>query len=141
RGVDWQVQTVAPGRPCLECLGTYDPADVSTEAAGKLDDPSYLGGLAAGHRFKRNENVFPFSMNVASLEVLQLVGVVAGAAGISDFGVQRYRYVPGILGQVPASSCRPGCEIASALAISDTLFTLMDAPAAPAGWGTKLVAG
>src|SRR6266568_2421005 len=69
-GADWQLQTVAPGRPCLECLETYDQGDVSTEAAGVLDDPSYLKGLPSDHRFKRNENVFPFSANLASLEVL-----------------------------------------------------------------------
>lgn len=124
RGADWQVQTVAPGRPCLECLATYDVADVSTEAAGKLDDPSYLNGLAADHRFKHNENVFPFSMNLASLEVLQLVALVTGAAGIHDFGVQRYRYVPGIVEQLTPASCKPGCDIGAQIGAGDKYFSL-----------------
>ena len=123
-GADWQVQTVGPGRVCLECLGTYDQADVSTEAAGKLDDPSYLMGLPADHRFKRNANVFPFSTNLASLEVLQLIALVTGAVGIHDFGVQRYRYVPGILEQLGARTCRTGCDTSKNLAIGDKYFTL-----------------
>jgi molybdopterin/thiamine biosynthesis adenylyltransferase len=124
RGADWQVQTVAPGRICLQCLGAYDPADVSTEAAGMLDDPSYLSGLPADHRFKRNENVFPFSTNLASLEVLQLVALVTGAAGIHDFGVQRYRYVPGILEQLATKACKNGCDTSTGVGIGDKYFTL-----------------
>jgi molybdopterin/thiamine biosynthesis adenylyltransferase len=124
RGADWQLQTVAPGRPCLECLGTYDSDDVWTEAAGKLDDLSYLEGLPADHRFKRNENVFPFSMNLASLEVMQLVALVTGAAGIRDFGSQRYRYVPGILEQLPAMSCKDGCDTSAQVAVGDKYFNL-----------------
>jgi molybdopterin/thiamine biosynthesis adenylyltransferase len=124
RGADWQVQTIAPGRPCLECLGTYDPADVSTETAGKLDDLSYLKGLPIDHHFKRNENVFPFSMNLASLEVLQLVALVTGAGGIRDFGVQRYRYVPGMLEQLPATTCKPSCDMNGQIGTGDKHFSL-----------------
>jgi molybdopterin/thiamine biosynthesis adenylyltransferase len=124
RGADWQVQTAAPGRPCLECLGTYDPADVSTETAGKLDDPSYLAGLPADHRFKRNENVFPFSMNLASLEVLQFVALVTGAAGIHDFGIQRYRYVPGIVEQLPTKMCKSYCDVCAQIGVGDKYFRL-----------------
>lgn len=126
RGVDWQLQTVAPSRPCLECLGTYNPDDVSTEAAGKLDDPSYLDGLPSDHRFKRNENVFPFSMNLASFEVLQLVALLTGVAGIHDFGVQRYRYVPGILEQLPKIGCKVGCDVSAQVAVGDKYFSLFD---------------
>lgn len=124
-GVDWQLQTVGPGRPCLECLGAYDVGDVSTEEAGKLDDPSYMAGLPADHRLKRNENVFPFSANLASLEVLQLIALATGAGGLSDFGIQRYRYFPGILEQLPAQTCRPECHRNRLLAQGDRYFTLV----------------
>jgi molybdopterin/thiamine biosynthesis adenylyltransferase len=124
-GVDWQIQTVCPGRPCLECLGTYDQADVSTEVAGKLDDPSYLKGLPNDHRFKQNENVFPFSANVASLEVLHLVALVTGAAGITDFGIQRFRYIPGILEQLPTLRCHPWCDRAELAGQGDRHFSLI----------------
>src|ERR1041385_4232991 len=124
-GVDWQAQTAGPGHPCLECLETYDQADVSTEAAGMLDDPSYLRGLPADHRFKRNENVFPFAANLASLEVMQLVALVSGAAGITDFGVQRFRYVPGILEQLPAVNCHPWCDLEELVAQGDRHFSLV----------------
>lgn len=123
-GVDWQLQTVAPSRPCLECLGTFTPADASTEAAGKLDDPSYLKGLPTDHRFKRNENVFPFSANLASLEVLQLVALCTGIAGINNFGIQRYRYVPGILDYDVTKQCEPHCDMHKFIGQGDRHFHL-----------------
>jgi len=124
-GVDWQVQTVGPGRPCLHCLGAYDLGDASTEAAGKLDDPAYLSGLPDGHPLKRNENVFPFAANLASLEVLQFVALATGAGGIEDFGVQRFRYLPGILEQLQVPGCRSSCDRLESFARGDTEFTLI----------------
>ncbi|HEX5886311.1 MAG TPA: ThiF family adenylyltransferase [Pyrinomonadaceae bacterium] len=121
-GVDWQLQTVAPGRACLECLGTFLPSDVATEIEGKLDDPSYLRGLPADHRFKRNENVFPFSANLASLEVLQLVALGTGIGGMTDFGVQRYRYLPGTIETDVERTCRTSCEYVELTAQGDRYF-------------------
>ena len=122
-GADWQVQTVGPGRPCLECLGAYDPGDASTEREGKLDDPSYLSGLPADHRFKRNENVFPFSANLASLEVLHLVALATGTPGI-EAGIQRFRTMPGILEHLGPAGCQPGCDAEALTAQGDRWFTL-----------------
>lgn len=124
-GVDWQLQTVGPERPCLECLNAYDPADVALEADGQLDNPSYLKGLPENHRFKRNENVFPFSANLASLEVLQLVALVTEIAGISSFGVQRYRYVTGQVEFDLERQCRPDCEHVALEGQGDRHFSLV----------------
>lgn len=124
-GADWQLQTVAPERVCLDCLGVFNPSDVETEKAGLLDDPSYLKGLPSDHRFKRNENVFPFSANLASLEVFQLVALVTGIAGIHDFGVQRFRYMPGHLESDPTRRCKPECLCGYLTGRGDKDFTLM----------------
>jgi molybdopterin-synthase adenylyltransferase len=123
-GVDWQLQTVAPGRPCLECLGSYDSNDVSTEEAGMLDDPSYLNGLPKDHRYKRNENVFPFSANLASLEVLQFVALATGIANMPNIGIQRYRYIPGVLESRTDVTCKDSCEMARLVGQGDRLFKL-----------------
>ena len=121
-GVDWQLQTVSPERPCLECLGVYSNADVATEIEGKLDDPSYINGLPVTHKFRLNENVIPFSANLASLEVLQFIALATGIAGISDFGVQRYRYNPGIVAQDVERTCRKSCIHISLTAQGDKEF-------------------
>ncbi len=123
-GVDWQLQTVAPGRPCLECLEAFNPGDVSTEVAGKLDDLSYLKGLPADHRLKRNENVFPFSASLASLEVMQFVALATGIAGIADFGVQRYRYIPGVVETDTERMCRSDCDSVKFTGQGDRYFQL-----------------
>ena len=124
RGVDWQLQTASPGRPCLECLVAYSAADVATEIEGKLDDPSYIKGLETAHRFRRNENVIPFSANLASLEVLQLIALTTGIAGVENFGVQRYRYVPGIVEQDIERACHDACVHVSLTARGDKDFSL-----------------
>ena len=126
RGADWQVQTVAPGRACLRCLGAYDADAVSLDQAGLLDDPSYLAGLDAGGPLHRRENVFPFSANLASLEVFHLIAMVTGIAGQSDLGVQRYRYYPGVMDQRGGSECHEGCEFVQLVATGDHHFSLMD---------------
>lgn len=123
-GVDWQLQTVGPGRACLECLRTFTVDDAATEEAGMLDDPSYLKGLPNDHNFKRNENVFPFSANLASLEVFQLIALVTGAAGQTDFGVQRFRWIPGVLEYDITRKCESSCDVASLIARGDSFFCL-----------------
>ena len=123
-GVDWQLQTASPDRPCLECLGTYSNADVATEIEGKLDSPSYIKGLPTTHRFRRNENVIAFSANLASLEVLQLIALATGIAGVDNFGVQRYRYNPGIVERDVERTCEETCIHVSLTARGDRDFIL-----------------
>ncbi len=123
-GVDWQLQTVAPGRPCLECVGAYNSDDVSVEEAGMLDDPAYLKGLPDDHRFRRNENVFPFVANLASLEVLQFVALATSIANMPNVGVQRYRYIPGILDAETDRVCTANCETVKLIAHGDRFLKL-----------------
>ena len=124
RGAEWQVQTVAPGRPCLECLEAFDGGDVDTERHGLLEDPSYLRGLPDDHRLKRNENVVPFSANLASLEVLQWIGLAGGLPTLPASAVQRFHLVAGVLESDETRACRSGCETAALVGTGDTAFRL-----------------
>lgn len=90
--VNWQVQTVGPGRPCLVCLQVYDSALAELDARGLLDDPTYIEGLPQDDVLKASENVYTFSSAVAALEVMQLVTLVTG---LQDFGVQRFDFHAG----------------------------------------------
>ena len=107
-GADWKVHIAAPGRRCLACLRQYDPAAVNIERDGLLDDPTYIAGLPANHPLRANENVFAFSMNTASLEMLQLVSMVAAPQGIADLGGQIYHAVTGVLDN-DTLDCEPHC--------------------------------
>jgi hypothetical protein len=107
-GADWKAHIAAPGRRCLACLGQYDPAAVNVEREGLLDDPKYINGLPRDHPLRTNENVFAFSMNVASLEVLQLISMVAAPQGIADLGGQSYHAVTGVLDN-DTRDCAPTC--------------------------------
>ncbi|HZQ20452.1 MAG TPA: ThiF family adenylyltransferase [Terriglobales bacterium] len=123
-GVDWQLQTVAPSRPCLECIGQFTSDDASTEEAGFMDDPSYLQGLPNDHGFKRNENVFLFSENLASLEVLQMVELCTGIGGIHDYGIQRFRSNIGTLEYDVEKECSQSCGMDELVAQGDRYFHL-----------------
>lgn len=60
--VDWRIHAVAPGRPCMMCVGNLDPSNVALDYEGKLDDPAYIKGLdPALNPVLARQNVFAFS--------------------------------------------------------------------------------
>lgn len=114
RGAEWRAHVAAPGRACLECLGQYDPALVSVERAGLLDDPTYLADLSEDHPLRRNENVFPFSAATAAAETIQMLGAVIVPGGIGDVGAHLYHFTTGTLDR-DTRGCRPDCPYSSSL--------------------------
>ena len=64
----WRTHVVTPYNQCLRCSGQYNSSMVVTELDGSLDDPSYIANLPAEER-GGNQNVFPFSLGVAGMEV------------------------------------------------------------------------
>jgi hypothetical protein len=118
KGAEWSLRTVGPSRACLACVGQYASELVSVEQAGLLDTPSYIQQLDEGHPLRRNENIFPFSLNLASFEVLQLVALVTGLKQMHEIGEQRVRYFPPGM-DVEVKSCRKGCPFPALVAKGD----------------------
>lgn len=119
KAADWKIQTASPGRRCLECVGQYTPAMVSLEREGFLDDPKYIQGLSKDDLLLRNENVFAFSANVASFELLQLLQMVIAPAGINDSGEQMYHFVPAIFDPPVFGACKSNCPFPKLIAKGD----------------------
>jgi hypothetical protein len=113
-GADWKAHVAAPTRRCLECAGQYLPEHISMEREGRLDDPEYIKGLPKNSPLRASENVFAFSANVASLEVLQLLSMVVAPQGIADIGTQNHHFVTGEL-DLDTHICDESCPYSGAL--------------------------
>ena len=90
RNAYWSSTVVRPGRPCLACLGQYDPALVQAERDGSLDDPSYIANLPPDSPIRRRENVAAISTSVAAALLEQFVACVAHPSGLGDPGPLRF---------------------------------------------------
>ena len=98
-----------------------------TESVGMSGRNGSESALDPESPLHRRENVFPFSANLASLEVFYMISMVTAIAGQSDLGVQRFRYYPGIMNQRAGLVCRRECEFDQLVASGDHHFSLMDA--------------
>jgi hypothetical protein len=110
----------------LECCGQYRPADVALERSGDLDDPSYIDGLPADHHLRASENVYAFSANLASMEVLQFLLMVIAPLGFSDVGEWNFHFVSGRMDVSEAMGCESYCT-------QQTVIGHGDLAAAPTG--------
>jgi hypothetical protein len=127
RRADWFVQTAMPGRPCLECLDQFDPGMVAADGQGLLDDPHYIGGLPEDHPARRRESVFAFSMNVASLELLQYLALLALPGGLADPGTQAYHFVPSMC-ESSHTTCSRKCAYLGLVARGDRTGLVVAGP-------------
>lgn len=116
---DWRAHTATINRPCLQCLGQYDPGLVQTEREGYLDDPTYIDGLPKDHPLRSRENVFAFSMSCASLQMLQMLALVLAPLGQPNPGPQLYHFVGGFMEDPTVASCHPECQFPSLVAFGD----------------------
>ena len=117
---DWRAQTATIGRPCLQCLGQYDPGHVQMEREGMLDDPKYIDGLPKDHPLRSRENVFAFSMSCASLQVLQMLALVLAPLDQPNPGSQLYHFVGGFMEEPTFGGCHPECFFPSFVALGDS---------------------
>ncbi len=119
RGADWQAHVAMPTRRCLECLGQYDSGYIEMERQGFMDDPTYIQTLSPDHALRRNENVFPFSAHLASMEVLQMLSLTIAPLGISNPGTQNFHFVSGTMDVEDLGVCHSYCPFPSLTAFGD----------------------
>lgn len=116
---DWRAHTATIGRPCLQCLGQYDPGSVQMEREGQLDDPTYIAGLPKNHVLKTRENVFAFSMSCASMQTLQMLALALAPLEQPNPGAQLYHFVGGFMEPPAFGACHAECLFPSLVAYGD----------------------
>jgi hypothetical protein len=125
---NWKAHVAMPHRRCLECLGQYDPANVQLEREGKLDDPTYIKTLAEDHSLRKNENVFSFSLNLASLQIMQMLSMVIAPLGFSNVGEHLYHFVTGRMDVEFQKKCLSGCIYQKVISYGDRCPYLVTGP-------------
>ena len=103
----WRSHLVIPGNACLRCTGQYSSSDVVAELDGSLDNPSYISSLPENDR-PQSQNVFPFSLGCASLQVNMMIRYLIGEQWWPRIQRQEYRVIAGETRRTNAE-CREHC--------------------------------
>jgi molybdopterin/thiamine biosynthesis adenylyltransferase len=82
RNATVRTHVITPGRPCLQCNGQINGAQVARDRAGLLDDETYI--KAAGLKAPSRENVSLLAPSVTASMLGQFVSLVIAPGG---FGV------------------------------------------------------
>ena len=114
----WRVHLVTPYCQCLRCSRQYDTSMVVSELDGSLDNPSYVANLPNDAQ-AMNQNVFPFSLNVAGLLVNLMLRYLLAARWWPVVRQQDSQFVTGETGIIN-DSCRPHCSFRRRIASGDS---------------------
>lgn len=108
-GAEWRAHVAAPGRKCLECIRQYDPAHVSLERTGQLEDHGYIEEmLLCDELLPAGENVFAFAAAAAAAEVLQFLAMVVAPAGVRRSPAQLFHFASGTV-DLDKDPCQSNC--------------------------------
>ena len=119
RNAYWSSTVVRPGRPCLACLGQYDPALVQVERDGSLDNPRYIANLPPDSPIRRRENVAAISASVTAALLEQFIAYVAHPSGFGDPGPLRFNLRDHDVKRLD-TACRTGCPYPLSVGEGDT---------------------
>lgn len=115
----YRVQTIGPGRACLNCSKAYDPSEVQQDRDGLYDDPDYIESLEKQTKTKTRQNIMPFVTALAGHETIQFVELVTNLGKTGDLGRQQYDYYSGEI-TPEIKSCVNGCEYVAFTGFGDT---------------------
>lgn len=139
--VTWSVVRAGPEARCLRCDGQYTTSAVMMEHDGSLDDPTYVMHDVP---LSGNENVFPFSANLGSLMVLEMLRGILHEPWWPPVPTKlHYSYISSkMTSQI--KTCRSGCAVAARTAQGDRwVYPFFDDPVfrgdQPAGVRNQLV--
>ena len=113
----WRAHIVTPYHQCLRCSGQYNSSMVVMELDGSLDDPSYVSNLTPEERVG-NQNVFPFSLGVASMEVNLMLRYLLAADWWPQVQQQEHQYITGET-RIKNGKCHPNCTFLQRRALGD----------------------
>jgi molybdopterin-synthase adenylyltransferase len=137
RNAIWRAHVVTPGRPCLQCNGQIDGAQVARDRAGLFDDTTYI--RTAGHKAPSRENVSLLAPAVAASMLGQFVSLIVAPGGIGAPDPLRYSLSTHTLEHMPAETL-PGCAYEQGTGEGDRRSTLTKQhPAATAARRTRNV--
>ena len=107
----WGVTIVGPLFRCLRCDGQYTSSDVVLDIDGSLDDPAYIRHMTEADQAPRNQNVFPFSTNLGTSMVIEMIRLVIADTWWPDrAGRQHYSMIPNRL-DVENLKCNEHCSV------------------------------
>ena len=115
----WRAHMVTPYHQCLRCSGQYSSSDVIMELDGSLDDPSYVSNLPEAER-DRNQNVFPFSLSVAGMEVNLMIRYMLSSDWWPLVRQQDYQFVTAEMRTIN-EECQPYCSFRDRRAQGDSV--------------------
>lgn len=104
----WRAHLVTPYHQCLRCNRQYNSSMVVMELDGSLDDPSYISNLPPEERVG-NQNVFPFSLGVAGMEVNLMLRYLLAADWWPVVRQQDYQFVTAET-RIINDECHPHCS-------------------------------
>lgn len=115
----WKIHVAQPEVACLRCRGQYTIDELSDEEAGIYGDRAYDGNKEENER--ANANVFPFSANLASMQVLQMLRQVVAPEYWQFIPYANFQYVLNEIkterrrenkdgGAVEIHECEPDCD-------------------------------
>ena len=113
----WRAHIISPYHRCLRCNGQYNTSMVVMELDGSLDDPSYVTTLEQENR-GFNQNVFPFSMSVASMEINLMIRYIIALDWWPTVKQQDYQFVTSEI-RIINDECHSACAFIPRRGIGD----------------------
>ena len=129
RNATVRTHIVRPGRPCLQCNGQLDPAQVARDRLGLFDDPTYIE--RSGQPVPGKQNVAMLSASVMATQLALFVSLVVAPSKFGEPGPLRFSLTTHRLEHVQATTS-PACVYENLVAHGDQRMplaqTVADAP-------------
>lgn len=129
RNATVRTHIVRPGRPCLQCNGQLDPAQVARDRLGLFDDPTYIE--RSGQPVPGKQNVAMLSASVMASQLALFVSLVVAPSKFGEPGPLRFSLTTHRLEHVQATTS-PACVYENLVAHGDQRMplaqTVADAP-------------